>query len=390
MQKFGTTRGFRQVLFFLLIGGFAASAMAQNHTVAFSDETGVAGAVVAVTFTFTNPGGASAVEARARISDVGAFSDINLNNFCAGSGAEFVSCPLNDTNRLVVAMTNFDSSPIPDFTGEILFTIDAAIDPQSIPTTINIEWGDEGLTFTPTVSTDGSIEIVPATSVLSVQPVSVNFGNEFTGSTSAPQAVTIANDGSDGVDLEITNITVSGDFSLDTPSCIGAIISDGNNCLQGVVFSPTSDGPHSGTLTVFSDAGEVLSDTVNLSGVGVPPPTDLVFTVSPHYGVEGGPLFWGVEVQVLDSNGDLYTADNTTVVEISLETDLTGGASLSGNTGMTVVNGVATFAFTDLSIDLVGTGFRLQASDQGGLLTSALSDFFNVVEDQLLRDRFEQ
>jgi hypothetical protein len=101
--------------------------------------------------------------------------------------------------------------------------------------------------------------------------------------------------------------------------------------VQGVVFAPTSDdGPHTGTLTVFSDAGEVLSDTVDLSGNGVSPPTGLVFAVSPHYGVEGGPLFWGVEVQVLDGNGALYTADNTTVVEISLETDPTGAASLVG------------------------------------------------------------
>ena len=272
--------------------------------------------------------------------------------------------------------------------GRLLIEIAAgATAPQSIPIEVanNVTGGG-----TSTLDENGEVQILDVSATLDVQPTSINFGTEFTSSTSAPQLVTISNIGSDGVDLEITNITVSGDFVLDGPPCIGATISDGNDCLQGVVFSPTSDGPHTGTLTVFSDAGEVLNDTVNLSGNAISPPTDLVFAVSPHYGVEGGPLFWGVEVQVLDANGALYTADNTTIVEITLETDPTGAATLSGNTEMMVDNGVATFAFTDLSIDLVGNGFRLQASDQAGSLDSALSGFFNVVEDQLLRDRFEQ
>jgi hypothetical protein len=172
--------------------------------------------------------------------------------------------------------------------------------------------------------------------------------------------------------------------------------------IVGIAIASSAWGQHraadvsaTGTLTVVGDVGEVfddevLNDTVDPSDNGVSPPADLVFAVSPHYGVEGGPLFWGIEVQVLDENGHPYTADNTTIVEISLETDPTGAANLSGNTEMTVVNGVATFAFTDLSIDLAGTGFRLEVSDQDGSLNKALSDYFNVVADQLMRDRIQQ
>jgi hypothetical protein len=79
--------------------------------------------------------------------------------------------------------------------------------------------------------------------------------------------------------LEVTNITVTGDFALDGPSCIGAVISDGNSCLQDVVSTPQADGATAGTLTVASDAGAMTNDTVNLTGEGLP--TDAALTIDP-------------------------------------------------------------------------------------------------------------
>ena len=391
MTKCNVMKAVGKILVLLYAGVVALNAAAQDHIVEFSNESGIPGSTVPVTFTFTNPGGASAVEARARISDVGAFSNIDLNSFCSGAQADFISCPLNDTNRIVIALANFDASEaIQEFTGEILFTIDPGIDPATLPQTIEIEWGDEGLTFTPTDSIDGSVEILAATAVLNVQPPAINFGSQQTGSTSAPQPVTISNEGTDGVDLLVTAVDITGPFAPEAGGTCDAVpfsLADGESCIQHVEFSPTSDGLASGTMTVVSDAGEVINSTVDLSGEGTPPPVELVVAQSPDYGVVGGPIYGTVVVHVLDTNGDLFTDDSSTVVELSLVTDPSGMALLSGDTEVTVSNGVA--IFNNLSIDQVGTGFELRANDQSGLLDDGDSDAFPVLPLDLFQDRFE-
>jgi hypothetical protein len=116
-------------------------------------------------------------------------------------------------------------------------------------------------------------------------------------------------------------------------------------------------------------------------------PFTLIFNVSPVSAVEFGPLQPGVVVHVLDSEDQLVDDDNSTQVSIVLETN-PHEAELSGTTSVTVTNGVA--EFTDLSIDEVGEGYRLQASDAGGLLEPALSDFFDVAVNRLFHDRFEE
>ncbi|TVQ41163.1 MAG: choice-of-anchor D domain-containing protein [Wenzhouxiangella sp.] len=240
-------------------------------------------------------------------------------------------------------------------------------------------------------SQNGSITVVDVTAILRVSPTELQFGNTFTGSTSSFEEITIENEGSDGVMLQVTSISLTGPFSLAGGGSCGAVpfsLEDSESCTQRVVFAPIADGPASGSLTVHSDADEVINATVDLSGEGIPPPVELVFGQSPDYGVAGGPLYAGVVVHVLDTNGDLFTSDNTTVVTMSFANDPSGVATLSGTTAVSVSNGVA--IFSDLSIDQVGNGFELRASDQGGTLSSGDSDDFAVLPLDLFQDRFEQ
>ena len=90
--------------------------------------------------------------------------------------------------------------------------------------------------------------------------------------------VTISNDGSDGVDLEVTMFNFTGDFGPEGGgSCAACSLhaADGESCTQHVEFTPTADGATTGTLTVMSDAGQVTNDTVDLSGEGVPSDANL-------------------------------------------------------------------------------------------------------------------
>jgi hypothetical protein len=153
----------------------------------------------------------------------------------------------------------------------------AAAAPQTLPVEVvnNVTGGGSA-----TLDQDGAIEIQDVTAVLNVQPPALNFGGVPTGGTSAPQTVTVSNDGTDGVDLEITSIGVTGDFDNAGGTCtVGTNLADGATCTIDITFSPTADGAAAGTLTVGSDAGDVTNDTVSLDGEGMP--TDAALTIDP-------------------------------------------------------------------------------------------------------------
>jgi hypothetical protein len=58
------------------------------------------------------------------------------------------------------------------------------------------------------------------------------------------------------------------------------------------------------------------------------------------------------------------TSDNTDTITLSIGNNPSGG-TLSGTVTVTVVNGRATFS--NLSIDMTGTGYTLHATVGGGL-----------------------
>jgi hypothetical protein len=86
-----------------------------------------------------------------------------------------------------------------------------------------------------------------------------------------------------------------------------------------------------------------------------------------------GQTISAVVIEIVDQFANVVSSDNSDMVTLSIGTNPTGG-TLSGTLTVTVVNGVATFS--DLSIDLVGDGYILQASASG--LTSADSDPFSI------------
>lgn len=81
-------------------------------------------------------------------------------------------------------------------------------------------------------------------------------------------------------------------------------------------------------------------------------------------------------MEVRDAAGALVANDNSTQVTVAIVGGSgAAGAVLSGTLSLTVVNGVA--AFTDLAIDLVGTGYQLSFT-AAPALTPANSAAFDV------------
>ena len=110
------------------------------------------------------------------------------------------------------------------------------------------------------------------------QSLTVNFPNTVVGNTSAAKTVTMTNPNPTPVELTVTSIALVDSCGIQVSSngCTGAILGPKGStgptpppatCTIGVIFAPTSPGPCSETLTVYSDAGNSPS-TITLNGTG--------------------------------------------------------------------------------------------------------------------------
>jgi PKD repeat protein len=100
--------------------------------------------------------------------------------------------------------------------------------------------------------------------VISVTPLSNNFGTVNVGSCSGAFVFTVHNTGD--ADLTIASATSSnGSFS----SVLGSsVISAGGSTTLSVDFCPLAGGPQSGSINILSDATNAPSTSVNVSGQG--------------------------------------------------------------------------------------------------------------------------
>ncbi len=104
---------------------------------------------------------------------------------------------------------------------------------------------------------------------------SLNFGNQSTGGTTAPQSVTVTNTGN--ANLTIAGITMSGpnpgDFGQ-TNNC-GTTLTPNASCTINATFAPLSTGSRTGNIVITDNAGSG-QQVITLSGTGTG------FSVSPR------------------------------------------------------------------------------------------------------------
>ena len=111
---------------------------------------------------------------------------------------------------------------------------------------------------------------------ISLSASSLVFTADVIGSSTSRQ-VFVFNNGTGS--LTVTSVTTSGDFAS-TNHCV-APVQPGGGCGILVTFSPTAEGPRSGTLTIHSDA-TFSPFTASLSGTGLAAlPVPVVTSISP-------------------------------------------------------------------------------------------------------------
>ena len=133
---------------------------------------------------------------------------------------------------------------------------------------------DSGSTFTVVVSntagtvTSAAATLTVATLTLNISPTSLSFGNITTGTSSAPQTVTITNTGNSNV--TISQISVSGAGYSITGGGTPVTLSPLRTLTLTAVFSPTGTGSVNGSISIVSNANGSPA-SVSLSGTGVAP-----------------------------------------------------------------------------------------------------------------------
>jgi hypothetical protein len=102
--------------------------------------------------------------------------------------------------------------------------------------------------------------------MLTLSSLSLTFGDQVVGTTSAAQSATVTNAGN--ATVSVCSIIMSGDFGQ-TNTCVGSLASKAS-CAVNVTFSPTASGTRSGSAQIVT-ADTASQQLIALSGKGVAP-----------------------------------------------------------------------------------------------------------------------
>jgi len=209
---------------------------------------------------------------------------------------------------------------------------------------------------------------------LSITPDPMDFGLVSAADLPITDVFTVSNTGDPGTSVVLNNAALSGagQFSIVGDTCTGTTLNDGDACSVSIEFDSTNDGMFTGELEIQSSIGD---ETVAIQG-STQIPVQLAFVAQPADSVVNQVIAPAIVVEVQDSSGTRVALDNSTVIELVLANDPSGSASLGGTLSATVSAGQA--SFTDLTVDQVGFGFALSASDSALALSSDISTGFAV------------
>jgi YVTN family beta-propeller protein len=128
-----------------------------------------------------------------------------------------------------------------------------------------------GAQSSPLIGTIAAYGFLVATPLADVAPPALSFGNQQVGTQSSAQTVTLGNPGS--APLTFTYAVSPGDFSEgpgDTCSSAGGQLAPNSSCTIFIVFTPSSSGLETSTLTVTDNSNNLPGSiqTVSLAGTG--------------------------------------------------------------------------------------------------------------------------
>jgi hypothetical protein len=206
----------------------------------------------------------------------------NVNDVPTGAPVLSTSTPVVGTAVTV------DTSSIADADGLVGVTfnlqwqagtadISGATGPSFTPTTAQVgaalrvvaRYTDNHGTAETVVSAPTAPVVVAIAPVAKVTPSSLAFGPQGTGTTSAPQTITVANTGNTNLVVSGVSLTGANQLDFSVANACGTV-APGASCQVAVSFRPSIAGAESATLSISHNATGSPS-TVGLSGTGVVP-----------------------------------------------------------------------------------------------------------------------
>src|SRR5213079_2073382 len=121
---------------------------------------------------------------------------------------------------------------------------------------------------TPSTSSPPPPTSAPA---VSLSPASLTYASQDTGTTSAPQTVTVTNTGSASLFINSAAVPNTLDFTVVNDGCSGLTLAAGASCDVSITFSPALAGTRSAQLVVTDNAPN-SPQRAPLSGTGTTPP----------------------------------------------------------------------------------------------------------------------
>jgi uncharacterized repeat protein (TIGR01451 family) len=122
----------------------------------------------------------------------------------------------------------------------------------------------------------------PASPTITITPTSLTFAAQALNTISAPQTVSVSNNGN--LPVTFTNIATTGDFAGATLTQCPSLAVDSAPCTFQITFTPTANGTRTGAVT-FTDNATGSPQSVTLTGTGGTTagtvslnPTSLTFT----------------------------------------------------------------------------------------------------------------
>ncbi|HEY3323559.1 MAG TPA: PKD domain-containing protein [Planctomycetota bacterium] len=284
-------------------------------------------------------------------------------------------------SSLTVSGTDAYGNAVATYTGTIHFS---STDANAVlPSDYTFVSGDQGTrNFTATLKTAGAQNITATDTVVgSILGVQISIDVQASGFQVSGFASpgTAGNPGSftvtakDAVGNTATNYRGTVHFTSSDPAAV----------LPGeYTFTSSDNGVKTLSATLKTAGAQSITATdknnsnINGSQAGIQvnagPASKLAFTTHPGNGNGGAYLPVQPVVTVQDAYGNTAVSDGSDVT-LAIQNN-PGNATLGGTVKVAAANGVA--SFSGLSIDKVGTGYTLQATD--GSLTGAISMPFNI------------
>jgi hypothetical protein len=174
------------------------------------------------------------------------------------------------------------------YPGSVEYSVDANTSLQSRSATLTIGTLQMSLT-----------EAGASAPTLGLNPSSLSFGNQVTGTSSPAMTSTLSNAGTAALTISSLSITGPDAAEFTITNLCGSGVAASANCTLSVVFAPTYAGAASASITI-NDNASGSPQAIALTGIGVLP-TNPVITWAPPSAITYGTALSGVQLNAAAS-----------------------------------------------------------------------------------------